>query len=133
MTRSEAQAFINALVSLRESATDEQASTVACLYPTLKGANTLIKAGTRVNHNGTIKRASVDLWDIEANSPDNAPALWEDISYKGGYRIIPETITAGTAFSKDEKGWWEDVLYISLIDNNVWTPQQNSAGWQALE
>ena len=133
MTRSEAQAFINALVSLRESATDEQASTVACLYPTLKQSNELIKAGTRINHNGTIKRASVDLWDTETNSPDNAPALWEDIAYKSGYRIIPETITAGTAFSKDEKGWWKDVLYISLIDNNVWTPQQNSAGWQALE
>lgn len=130
MTRSEAQAFINALVTLRESATDEQASLVACLYPTLKQSNTLVKAGTRINHNGTIKRAAVDLWDTAENNPDNAPTLWEDIAYKEGYRIIPDTITVGTAFAKGEKGWWEDDLYTSLLDNNVWTPVQNPVGWE---
>ena len=48
---------------------------------------------------------------------------------KGGHRIIPDTITAGTAFSKDELGWWGDNLYKLLIDSNVWTPDQYAAGW----
>lgn len=89
----------------------------------------LIKAGTRINWNGALKRATVDLWDTEENNPENAPTLWEDIAYKLGNRIIPETITAGLAFSKDEIGWWNDKLYISLIDNNVWTPEQYPDGW----
>lgn len=88
--------------------------------------------GTRINHNGVIKRAAVDLWDTPENNPDNAPSLWEDISYMDGYRIIPETITAGAAFAKDECGWWKGVLYRSLIDANVYTPEQYAAGWEIV-
>ena len=91
-----------------------------------------VPAGTRINWHGTIKRAAVDLWDTETNNPDNAPTLWEDIAYREGYRVIPETITAGTAFAKDELGWWGDVLYKSLIDANVYTPEAYPAGWEAV-
>jgi hypothetical protein len=86
--------------------------------------------GKEVKYNQFWKRSLRHLYDIKENNPDNAPTLWEDIEYKEGYRIIPETITVGTAFSKDELGWWNDTLYISLIDNNVWTPEQNPSGWE---
>lgn len=109
---------------------DKLASQAVELSPTLKQDSSLIKSGTRINWNGVLKRASVDLWDTIGNNPDNAPTLWEDILYKDGIRIIPETITAGTAFAKNELGWWEDKIYISLIDNNVWTPTTYAAGWQ---
>jgi hypothetical protein len=108
---------------------DAVASTAAELFPNLKGDNSLIKAGTRINWNGVVKRAAVDLWDTNENNPNNAPTLWEDINYREGYRIIPETLTVGTAFAKDELGWWEDTLYVSLIDNNVWNPTQYPSGW----
>ena len=116
-----------------ESLTDAVASEAPELFGNLKYDGSLIKAGTRINWNGVIKRAAVDIWDTEANNPSNAPSLWEDIAYKQGYRIIPETITAGTAFSKDEMGWWGDVLYKSVIDNNVWTPAAHAAGWEVVE
>lgn len=112
---------------------DKLASQAVELSPTLKQDSSLIKSGTRINWNGVLKRASVDLWDTIGNNPDNAPTLWEDILYKDGIRIIPETITAGTAFAKNELGWWEDKIYISLIDNNVWTPTTYAAGWQLKE
>ena len=111
--------------------TDADASNSVLLYPTLKGDGSLIKAGTRINWNGTLKRAAVDLWDTAENTPDVATDIWEDIYYKNGYRIIPETITAGLAFSKDEIGWWGDVLYKSIYDGaNVWTPEQYAAAWE---
>jgi hypothetical protein len=116
-----------------ESLDDAVASEAPELFGNLKYDGVLIKAGTRINWNGVIKRASVDLWDTEANNPSNAPTLWEDIAYRKGYRIIPETITVGTAFSKDEMGWWGDTLYKSVIDNNVWTPVAHAAGWEAVE
>lgn len=112
---------------------DKVASQAVELSPTLKQDSKLIKSGTRINWNGVLKRAAVDLWDTAENNPDNAPTLWEDILYKDGIRIIPETITAGTAFAKNELGWWEDKIYISLIDNNVWTPTTYAAGWQLKE
>lgn len=133
MTRREADNFIKAIANLRESATDAQASNAVGVYPTLDENSALIKAGTRINWNDQIKRAAVDLYDTVENNPDNAPTLWEDINYKEGYRIIPETITAGTAFAKGECGWWKDVLYRSLIDANVYTPDTYPAGWEIVE
>lgn len=130
MKREKAKTIINNLVSMRESASDEQASKSVALYPTLKYDGKLIKSSTRINWNGTIKRASIDIWDMKENNPDNAPTLWADISYRDGYRIIPEVIDVSTVFSKGEIGWWNNILYESLIDSNVWTPEQNSNGWK---
>ena len=129
MTRSEAKAFIDAFVKLRRIATDAQASLAVSVYPALKQDGSLIKSGTRINHNGTIIRAAVDLYDTETNSPENAPILWETLNYKDGYRIIPEVITVGTAFSKGEFGWWNNELYESLVDSNVYTPDQYAPNW----
>lgn len=116
-------------LKLREDATDATASSCVALFPTLKYDSSLVPVGTRVNWNGAIKRAAVDLWDTVANNPDNAPSLWENIEYREGYRIIPEIITAGTAFAKGECGWWMDEVYESIIDNNVWTPAGYPGGW----
>ena len=102
MTREQAKSIVDALVALREDATDAQASKVACLYPTLNQNGSLVRAGTRINWNGTLKRAAVDLWDTAENNPDNAPALWADLNYRNGYRIIPETITVALAFAEGE-------------------------------
>lgn len=110
---------------------DAAASKSVLIYPTLQYNGALIEAGTRINWNGRLKRAAVDLWDTAENTPDVATDIWEDINYKNGYRIIPETITAGLAFSKDEIGWLGDVLYKSIYDGaNVWTPEQYAAGWE---
>ena len=88
---------------------------------------------TRINWNGQLKRAAVDLWDTEENNPDNAPSLWLDINYIHGIRVIPETITAAEAFGQGEKGYWHSELYESLIANNVWTPEAYAAGWKKID
>ena len=133
LTRKEADEFIASFLALRDGATDALASLAIYAYPELNEDGELIKAGTRIFWNGVLKRAASDLWDIVENNPDNAPALWEDINYKEGYRVIPETITAGTAFALDECGWWNDVLYRSLIAANVYTPDAYPAGWKVVE
>lgn len=132
MTRSDAFRLRAIVEHAAESLDDQTASEGAALFPRLKQDGALVKAGTRINWNGTIKKAAVDLWDTEANNPDNAPTLWEDIAYRDGFRVIPQTITAGTAFAMDECGWWDDTLYRSTISANVWTPEQYSAGWEAV-
>lgn len=116
----------------RRMVDDKTASIAPELFDLLEEDGSLIEHGTRINWNGTLKRAAVDLWDTEENNPDNAPTLWEDILYKKGERIIPETVTAGLAFAKNECGWWGDVLYRSTIDSNVWAPEQYPAGWEVV-
>lgn len=112
---------------------DQTASTAAALFPRLKRDGKLIATGTRINWNGTVKKAAVDLWDNAEHDPDNAPSLWADIEYREGYRIIPDTITVTTAFSKGELGWWNGVLYRSLTDGNVFTPDVYPDGWERAE
>lgn len=116
-----------------ESFSDQDISQVPDILNKLTENGELIKSGTRINWKGVVKKAAVDLWDTVENNPDNAPTLWEDLLYKNGIRIIPETITAATAFTKDEQGYWGEDLYISLIDANNWTPEVYPAGWQLVE
>ena len=106
------------IVKSAASLTDADASLAPELFTRLTGSGSLVKAGMRINWGGTIKRAASDLW--------------EDIAYKQGYRIIPETITAGLAFSKGEKGWWQDELYESKLAANVWNPSVNPDGWKKI-
>jgi hypothetical protein len=90
----------------------------------------LIKVGTRINWNGVLKKAAVDIWDTEQNNPDNAPTLWTDIDYRNGYRIIPEVITTTLAFSEGEIGWWKDSLYFSKVNANVYNPDVYPDNWE---
>lgn len=132
MKRAEALRLRAIVEQAASSLDDKTASTAGMLFPRLKQDGSLVKAGTRINWNGKLKRAAVDLWDTAENNPDNAPTLWEDIAYRDGYRIIHATITAGTAFAMDECGWWGDTLYRSTIAANVYTPEQYPAGWEAV-
>ena len=115
-----------------ESLDDKDASESVELFPHLKGDGSLIKAGTRINWNGVLKQAAVDLWDTDDNTPDNAQTLWTDIAYRKGIRVIPETITAAQAFALDELGWWDGHIYRSTIAANVYTPDQYAAGWEMV-
>lgn len=111
---------------------DKTASYMPAMSPKLKQDGKLVRAGTRINWNGAVMKAAVDLWDTEQNNPDNAPQLWAKIDYRDGYRIIPETITVTTAFSEGEYGWWGDVLHASKVSNNVHTPAQYAANWEVV-
>lgn len=130
MRKSEALHYRGVIENAAQSLDDATASTAPTLFPRLKQDGSLISAGVRINWNGTVKRAAADLWDTAENNPDNAPALWEDIQYRDGYRIIPTTITAGTAFALGECGWWGDTLMRSKLEANVYTPEQYPDGWE---
>ena len=130
MTEKEARAFRNLVEQGSVSLSDAQVSTAPDILPRMQYTGELIKSGTRINWNGTIKRAAVDLWATEENDPDHAPTLWEDILYKDGVRIIPEVFTVGLAFAIGELGYWKGDIYKSLISSNVWTPEAYPSGWE---
>lgn len=127
-----ARAYRRAIIAAVPSLDDRTASTSPELFPTLIYDGALIKAGKRINWRGTLKRASVDLWDTVEDDPDHAPALWEDLEYRRGYRVIPEVLSSTCAFSIGECGWWGDELYISKREANVWTPEAYPEAWEKL-
>lgn len=135
MTRAQAERIRAQVEAGAAALPDAEASIEPSLTRKMRYDGSLIRAGTRIDWGGVLKRAAVDLWDAEANNPDNAPGLWEDVLYRDGIRVIPETITVGLAFSEGELGWWGDVLMRSILPGektNVYTPEQYPAGWEEI-
>ena len=131
--KQEAKSIRSYIETAAEGLDDATASQAAPLFPSLKEDGSLVESGTRINWKCVVMRAAVDLWDTEANNPDNAPTLWEDLPFIDGIRIIPDVITVGMKFSKGEKGWCYGELYESTVDNNVYTPEQYPANWKLAE
>ena len=131
--KQEAQTMRGFMEQAAEGLDDATASQAPRLFPGLKEDGSLVRSGTRINWKGVVMRAAADLWDTAENNPDNAPDLWEDLAYIDGFRIIPDVITVGLAFSKGEKGWWYGELYESQADNNVYTPEEYPANWKLVE
>ena len=130
MTRDEAMKLRAIVEQAAASLDDKTASEGVRLFPRLKYDGSLVRQGTRFNHGGRIKRARVDLWDTEANSPDNAPTLWEDIEYREGIRIAPDVFTSTNAASYGELLWFGDNVFRSLKDGNTHTPIQAPEVWE---
>ena len=116
-----------------QSLDDKDASEAPTLFPRLKQDGSLVRAGTRICHNGEVKKAAVDLWDTADNGPDRATTLWETLDYKDGYRTIPSVITVTGAFAKGERGWWNGKLYESKVESNVYTPEQYADNWTEVK
>lgn len=132
MNHEKAARLHTVIIAGRELVDDKTASIAPELFGILKENGSLISHGTRINWNGTLKKAAVDLWDRKENNPDRAPTLWEDISYRAGYRIIPEVITVTSAFAEDELGWWGDTLYRSKENANVFNPVVYPDHWEKV-
>lgn len=120
------------LVSAADSLSDQEISQCPEFAHKMAYDGSLIAYKTRINWNGQVKMAALDIWDWEENSPDNKPDLWTDIDYVDGIRRIKGNMTAGEAFSEGEKGWWKGVVYESTYNGNVYTPEQYPDGWKQL-
>ena len=107
-------------------------------FPTMSevcAAGALIPAKTRIrdDHDASILwRNNVDVWNTEANTPVNAPTLWDRIAYHDGIRIIPDTIPATLAWEFGELGWRDGHVYKSGMDGNVYLPGTTGAPWEML-
>ena len=135
MTKDKAMKLRSLIEQAAVSLPDKEASEGAELFPCLKGDGSLVSGGTRINWNGTVKKAAVDLWDTVENDPDHAPDMWVDIDYVCGVRKIPVTdsgiFDATLAFSEGEDGYSavDGLIYTSKANGNVYTPQLVPTNW----
>ena len=114
--------------------TDAQASTLVDMYPHFRADGSLVKVTTRVGWGGKLYRAKVDLWATDANNPENAPDLWEEILYRDGYRVLVAPITASNPVQPNEKCWENDVLYECIYHTVcVYRPSEYAPAWRVVE
>ncbi|MCZ9312877.1 MAG: hypothetical protein O0V67_05830 [Methanocorpusculum sp.] len=67
-------------------------------------------------------------------NPADAPSLFAKVLIPDE-DVIPEweQPDSTNAYMKGDKVMYNGIIYESLIDNNVWSPEAYPAGWQAVE
>jgi chitodextrinase len=134
MKREEAKAIIAALVTMRDSATDEQALAAPALYPAWR-SGAAYKTGQRVMFEGTLYKV---LQDHEAQAqwtPTGAPSLFAKvlIPVEGGV-FAWEQPDSTNPYMKGDKVTHNGQTWESLVDNNVWEPTEaNATLWAVVE
>ena len=131
MTRTEAKAVIAALLTLRESATDEQALSVPALYPAWR-SGVHCAAGQRVIFDGVLYKVLQDHTSQDDWTPDAAPSLFSRVLIPDG-ETIPEWVQPGSTnpYAKGNKVTHNGKTWVSDYDNNVWEP--GVFGWTEIE
>lgn len=130
MTREEAQKIIEALVTLRESASDADALNAVAVYPAWH-EDVTYTTGQRVRHDGTLYKVLQDHTSQTDWAPDAAPSLFAKVLIPD-----PETIPAWeqpdstNPYAKGDKVTHNDKTWISDIDGNVWEP--GVYGWSEV-
>lgn len=130
MTRQEAKAFIEAFVKLRSMATDEMSLQVPKLYPTWR-PEVDYALGDRVLHEDVLYKVITAHTSQEAWTPVDAPSLFAKVLIPNE-NIIPEweQPDSTNAYMIDDKVTFEGKTYVSIVDNNVWSP--NTYGWEEI-
>lgn len=130
MTLEEAKAIIDALVTLRNSAADEQALKASALYPKWK-VGTDYQKDERILYNNILYKALTDHTSQADWTPDTAPSLFAKVLIPDK-NVIPEWEQPDSTnpYSKGNKVTHNGKTWRSTIDGNVWEP--GVYGWEEI-
>lgn len=122
MTREEARAIVDALVTLRESAPDETALVVSALYPAWR-EDVSYTTGQRVRHGETLYRVLQDHTSQVDWAPSVAPSLFARVLTPDP-EVIPEWEQPDSTnpYAKGDRVTCNGKTWVSDIDGNVWEP-----------
>ena len=131
MTREEAQKIIEAIVTLRESASDADALNAVAIYPEWRDGVSYT-TGQRVRFNGTLYKILQDHTSQADWTPDAAPSLFAKVLIPDP-EVIPawEQPDSTNPYVKGDKVTHNGKTWVSDIDGNVWEP--GVYGWSVVE
>ena len=114
--------------------TDEQALQVPLMYDDFE-ANCHYIIGERVLYNDILYKVLVEHDSQETWTPDVAPSLFAKVINESTDGSIPEwqQPDSTNAYMKGDKVKYNEHIYESLIDNNIWSPDGYPAGWKLIE
>ena len=119
------------LANSTESLSDEDALNVAALFPTWASKmGQAVNVGERYWYDGKLYKVIQAHTVQEDWTPDTAVSLFVEVSIEEW----PEWVQpqgAQDAYMIGDKVTFEGVHYVSLIDNNVWSPADLPSGWEA--
>lgn len=98
------------------------------LYPLWK-AGLAVNVGDRYRYGETLYKVIQAHTTQEDWTPDKTPALFVVVSLDEWPEWVQPT-GAQDAYNKGDKVTYKGDHYISLIDANVWSPEEYPAGWE---
>ena len=90
-------------------------------------------ADERVRYEGKLYRCVQSHTSQADWEPDRTPALWTEVAKPGEIPVWKQPTGAQDAYMTGDKVWYpekETTVYVSLIDNNTWSPEAYPAGWE---
>lgn len=112
---------------------DDVALLIPEVYPAWSGNGIEYKKDMRVTYNGVLYKVLQDHTSQETWTPTDAASLFAKVLTSTDGTIPDwEQPTAENAYMKGDKVRYNGKVYESLIDNNVWKPDEYPAGWKEV-
>lgn len=103
---------------------DEDAMEAVELFPAWK-AETAYAVGERIRYGEKLYRCEQAHTSQAGWEPPNVPALWTEVAKPGEIPVWRQPTGAQDAYMTGDKVWYPErdtTVYVSLVDNNVWSP-----------
>lgn len=135
MKRSELFKIREIIEKASASLEDTDALDAVELFP-LWAVGVAYSVGERVQYNGKLYKV-VQAHTSQADwTPPLVPALFTEVAKPGEIPVWKQPTGAQDAYNKGDKVWYPDVnttVYESVIDSNVWSPNDYPQGWKVVE
>lgn len=132
MKKSRLNAFITALLSIRENLTDSEALTVPALFREWQ-PDTAYTTDTRLYYSGKLYRVVQAHTSQSDWTPDITPALYTEVAEPGTIPVWKQPTGAQDAYMTGDKVHYPDAdgpVYICTMDYNTYAP--NVYGWELV-
>ena len=135
MKRSELFKIREMIEKASASLPDADAIEAAELFPAW-AVGVAYSVGERVQYDGKLYKV-VQAHTSQADwTPPAVPALFTEVAKPGEIPVWKQPTGAQDAYNKGDKVWYPDVnttVYESVIDSNVWSPNDYPQGWKVVE
>ena len=135
MKRSELFKIREMIEKASASLPDADAIEAAELFPAW-AIGVAYSVGERVQYDGKLYKV-VQAHTSQADwTPDKTPALFAEVAAPGEIPVWKQPTGAQDAYNTGDKVWYPDVnttVYESVIDSNVWSPNDYPQGWKVVE
>ena len=135
MKRSELFKIREMIEKASASLPDADAIEAAELFPAW-AVGVAYSVGERVQYDGKLYKVVQAPTSRADWTPDKTPALFAEVAAPGEIPVWKQPTGAQDAYNKGDKVWYPDVnttVYESVIDSNVWSPNDYPQGWKVVE
>lgn len=120
------------IVKASASLSDKDALEAVELFPAW-AADTVYTSNIRIRYVEKLYRCVQAHTSQEGWEPDKTPALWTEVAKPGEIPVWKQPTGAQDAYNKGDKVHYPDkdgLVYVSIVDANVWAP--DVYGWSIV-